>query len=352
MKTFRSAAGLALLSAMSLLSAQGAPVGAAKQLIDRLGMEKIPVEGCWFKLTYTSADVIPGVALPARYGSPRAAGGAIYGLVTREDFSALHRLKTDEVWHFHAGSPMELLLLRPEGKSEVVILGADILAGQHAQYTVPAGVWMGARPQQAGPEAYGFFGTTMAPGFDYADFEIGYRNELQQAYPAHRELIAALTREEHAERPPDQVGVGFHTDASGATQPVAGGETSEHPVPTVFAPESVNPINVAPGVVLRELVGRVSAAKTSDYSVARFALEAGKGTGMSYCKVGEEVFLIISGRGTVVVGSEASPVTAGSVVVLKPGVKHSLTAATDSALEFYAVTVPAFSPEDYVPVKE
>jgi predicted cupin superfamily sugar epimerase/mannose-6-phosphate isomerase-like protein (cupin superfamily) len=258
-------------------------------------------------------------------------GGAIYALVTREDFSAMHKLKTDEVWHFHAGSPLELLLLRPDGKSEVVILGADILAGQHAQYTVPAGVWMGARPQQTGAEAYGFFGTTMAPGFDYADFEIGYRDELQQAYPAQRDLIAALTRDEHANRPTP-------------TAPVTATPTA----PTVFAPEVVDPITVAPGVVLRELIGRVSAAKTSDYSVARFALASGRGTGTSYCKLGEEVFLIISGRGTVVVGTEASPVAAGAVVVLKPQVKHSLTAAPDSPLEFYAITVPAFSPDDYV----
>jgi len=200
---------------------------------------------------------------------------------------------------------------------------------------VPAGVWMGARPLQGGADAYGFFGTTMAPGFDYADFEIGYRDELQKAYPAQSELIAALTREEHAKR--------AVTVAPAVATP---------PAPTVFAPESVAPITLAPGVVLRELIGRVSAAKTSDYSVARFALAPGKGTGTSYCKVGEEVFLIISGRGTVVVGTEASPVAAGSVVVLKPQVKHSLTAAADSALEFYAITVPAFSPEDYVMVKE
>lgn len=320
---------------MSSLSASAAPIGTAKQLIDHLGMERIPVEGCWFKLTYTSTDRIAGAALPERYaGASRVAGGAIYGLVTREDFSALHKLKTDEVWHFHGGSPLELLLLHPNGHSEVVILGGDVLGGQHAQYVVPAGVWMGARPVTEGAEAYGFFGTTMAPGFDYADFEIGYRDELQQAYPAQRELIAALTRDEHAKRPTAAAAV-----------------TATPPAPTVFAPEAIAPITVAPGVVLRELVGRVSAAKTSDYSVARFALAPGTGTGTSYCKIGEEVFLVISGRGTVVLGTEASPVTAGSILVIKPQVQHSLTAAADSLLEFYAITVPAFSPDDFVMVR-
>jgi uncharacterized protein len=191
---------------------------------------------------------------------------------------------------------------------------------------------MGARPAKTGPEAYGFFGTTMAPGFDYDDFDPGYRDELQKLYPAQATLIAALTRPEHATR---LVG------EAAATTPIA-------MVPAVFGPESVEKVTVAPGVDLRELIGRVASAKTNDYSVARFALAPGHGTGTSYNKVGEEVFLIIAGRGTVLVGAEHSAVVAGTVVVLKPGVRHSLTAAADTALEFYAITVPAFSPDDYV----
>ncbi|MEI6107156.1 MAG: cupin domain-containing protein, partial [Opitutae bacterium] len=154
------------------------PVGPARKVIAQLGMEKIPVEGAWFKVTYGSSDHLPAAALPARYGSPRVAGTAIYALVTREDFSAMHRLKTDEIWHFYAGDPIELLLLHPDGRNEVVILGADLAAGQPPQFTVPAGVWMGARPIKATAEAYALFGCTMAPGFDYADFEPGYRDEL------------------------------------------------------------------------------------------------------------------------------------------------------------------------------
>ena len=337
MNLLRPTLALVSLTLMSLPVAQAAgPVGPAKKLINHLGMEKIPVEGCWFKLTYTSTDRIAAVALPTRYGSPRPAGGAIYALVTREDFSALHKLKTDEVWHFYAGDPIELLLLHPDGRSEVFVLGSDVLAGQQPQFTVPAGAWMGARPVAKGPEAYGFFGTTMAPGFDYADFEPGYRDELQQEYPAQRELIGKLTRAELATRPA----------AVAAVPPTV------LPAPAVFAPESVDKSTVAPGVELRELIGRVSRAKTSDYSVARFALAPGHGTGTSYNKVGEEAFLIISGRGTVVVGPEASPVTAGMVVILKPEVRHSLTAAANSNLEFYALAIPAFSPDDYVLVDD
>lgn len=332
--TLRSPCLAALFFVGSLTSSLAAPTGPAKQLIDHLGMELIPVEGCWFKLTYTSAIKLAGEALPARYGAPRPAGGAIYALVTREDFSCLHRLKTDEVWHFYAGDPIELLLLQPEGHSEVVVLGSDLLAGQHPQFTVPAGAWMGARPVKASADAYGFFGTTMAPGFDYGDFEVGYRDELQRSYPAQRDLIAALTRAEQATRP--------------ATPAPA--EAKAPPQPTVFLSSAVAPVSFAPGAELRELIGLTGHAKTVRTSIAGFTLAPGKTTGLSYLKSGEEYFLVTKGRGTVVVGAVTSPVEAGSIVFLAPEVRHSITAAADSSLEFYAVSTPAFSPENYVPV--
>ncbi|MEJ1974289.1 MAG: cupin domain-containing protein [Lacunisphaera sp.] len=224
-------AALTAFLLLSLSVARATPVGPAARLIEHLKMEKIPVEGCWFTVTYTSPIKIAGEALPARYGSSRTAGGAIYALVTREDFSGMHQLKTDEVWHFYAGDPIELLLLHPDGKAEVVVLGPDVLAGQHPQYTVPAGVWMGARPVKASADAYGFFGTTMAPGFDYGDFEVGYRDELQAKYPAQRELIAALTRSGQAVKP--------------ATPAPA--ETKAAPQPTVFLPTAVAPVGFVPG---------------------------------------------------------------------------------------------------------
>ena len=178
-----------------------APSRDAQSLIDHFKMEKIPVEGVWFHLTYSSPETIAAGALPPRYGAARPLGGAIYALATRTDFSAMHRLKTDEVWHFYSGDPLELLLLHPDGRSEVVVLGDDVRAGQHPQFTVPRGAWMGARPVPATAEAYAFFGTTMAPGFDFADFEAGYRDDLQRAYPARQAMIAELTRAEWATRP-------------------------------------------------------------------------------------------------------------------------------------------------------
>jgi predicted cupin superfamily sugar epimerase/mannose-6-phosphate isomerase-like protein (cupin superfamily) len=334
--SFKPAVIAALTMLLGPSRSAAEPVGPARKLIDRLQMEKIPVEGAWFKVTYTSADRLAAESLPARYGSARPAGGAIYALVTREDFSAMHRLKTDEIWHYYAGDPMEILLLQPGGQSRVVVLGTDFAGGQQPQFAVPAGVWMGARPVRATSGAYTFFGTTMAPGFDYTDFEPGYRDELQRAYPARSDLIGQLTRSELASRPP--------APAVTALSPPAAA------LPPVFSPEEVPSITVAPGVTLRELIGRVGHARTDRVSVARFALAPGKGTGLSYNQAGEEYFLIIAGRGTVVVAGESSTVQAGLVVALAPGMRHSLTAANDSALEFYAVTAPAFSPDDYVPV--
>ncbi|EIP98614.1 hypothetical protein OpiT1DRAFT_03074 [Opitutaceae bacterium TAV1] len=310
----------------------------AETLIARLRMEKIPSEGAWFALAWQSADRLPAGGLPSRYGASRLAGSAIYALVTRTDFSALHRLRTDEVWHFYAGDPLELVLLHPEGRSEVVVMGPDVAGGQRPQFAVPAGVWMGARPLTDSPGAYSLFGCTLAPGFDYADYEPGYRDELQAGWPERAGLIAELTREEFLRRPP--------TAATASAAPAAEKQS------VVFDPETADRIAVAPGVELRELVGREGQARTGDYSIARFALAPGRGTGLSYNRVGEEVFLIIAGRGTVVLDGKSSPVRAGTVVVIKPGSRHALSAAADEGLEFYAVTFPAFSPADYVRAEE
>lgn len=333
MKCLPSVLLAGLLLAAPLSAAEPVLAGPAGKIIEHLRMAKIPGEGCWFAVTYESADRLPAGGLPARYGSSRLAGTAIYALLTREDFSAMHRLKTDEVWHFYAGDPIELLLLHPDGRGETIVLGADLLAGQHPQYTVKAGVWMGARPLSAKPGAYSLFGCTLAPGFDYADYEPGYRDDLQTKFPAQAEIIAQLTRTEFLSKPADA--------------PVASVPAS----PVVFSPATIPEITVAPGVTLRELIGRVAAARSNDYSIARFTLAPGKTTGVSYNKIGEEVFLIISGRGTTMVGTETNPVSAGSVVIMKPGVHHSLTANAEETLEFYAITFPAFSPADYVRVE-
>ena len=179
-----------------------APKPTARALIEHFKMTRIPQEGPWFTLTYRSTDVLARSALPDRYDGPRAAGTAIIGIVTRADFSAMHRLKTDEMWHYYGGDPLELLVLHPDGTGEVVVLGPDVLAGQKVQYVVPGGSWQGARPLGKKGDAYSLFGDTLAPGFEYADFEMGYRDELQRKYPVQSAAIARLTRPEFVTRAP------------------------------------------------------------------------------------------------------------------------------------------------------
>lgn len=173
------------------------PGGPAGRLIEYHGMTLIPEEGAWFALSHVSADRVEEPALPARYAGKgsRPLGSAIHALVTRRDFSAMHRLLSDETWHFYGGDTVELLLLHPGGRSEVVRLGPDTPSGDRAQFTVPAGVWMGARPERETEDAYSFFGCTLAPGFDAADYEPGRRGELIAGWPEQAGLIAALTRE-------------------------------------------------------------------------------------------------------------------------------------------------------------
>ncbi len=159
-----------------------------------LGLVPHPVEGGFFRETYRSADLVPSDALPARYRGPRAAATAIYYLLTAGTVSAMHRLATDEVFHFYLGDPVEMLHLRPDGSHRVTILGSDLDAGQRPQVVVPRDVWQGARLVPGGRLA--LLGTTVAPGFDYADYETGERSALLARHPAARDLIVALTPEE------------------------------------------------------------------------------------------------------------------------------------------------------------
>ncbi len=307
-------------------------------------MALIPNEGSWFALNHVSADRIPAAALPTRYAGtgPRSFGSAIYALLTRADFSAMHRLRTEETWHFYEGEPAELVLLHPDGRGEVLCLGPDTLAGQHAQVTVPAGVWMGARPGGKNGDAYTFFGCTLAPGFDYADYESGWRDELVSAYPAQAVVIAALIRPEFFTRPAANADAGVGMGAAVADKPAPAAERS-----WVFAAADAPRIVAGPGVSLHELAGRTGRARTEEVSFARFRLEAGCGTGSSRYVGGDEYFLIIQGTGVATLGAEPAPVGPGSVVVIKRGEPHAMMADADGPLEFFTVLAPAFNPAHY-----
>lgn len=166
----------------------------AAQLIEFLKLEPLTIEGGHFRQTYAAPESVAASALPARYGTPRTFGTAIYYLLTSDpdSFSALHRLKTDEIYHFYVGDPVEMLLLHPGGHGERAILGHDVLAGQHPQFVVPREVWQGLRLITGGRLA--LMGTTMAPGFELDDWTGGERSQLLEQYQEHAALIRALTR--------------------------------------------------------------------------------------------------------------------------------------------------------------
>jgi predicted cupin superfamily sugar epimerase len=103
--------------------------------------------------------------------------------------SKLHRLRSDEIFHFYAGDPVEMLLLR-DGSGEVVTLGADLAHEMRPQVIVPRGVWQGCRLRPGG--LWALMGTTVSPGFAYEDFEMGSSAELAALHPAHADLIRTL----------------------------------------------------------------------------------------------------------------------------------------------------------------
>jgi uncharacterized protein len=162
----------------------------AEYWIKKLGLAAHP-EGGYYRETYRSSLSIGEAALPTEFGGPRIASTAIYFLLSGTDFSALHRLRSDEIWHFYAGGPL-IVHVVDRGKRSDLRLGNDPDHGQALQAVVKAGCWFGSRLEQ--PNSYALVGCTVAPGFDFDDFELGKRSDLIRLYPQHKELIEQLTR--------------------------------------------------------------------------------------------------------------------------------------------------------------
>lgn len=156
-------------------------------------MKPLPAEGGYYVETYRASEKIGQAALPARYTSERNFSTAILYLLTPDTLSSLHRLKSDETFHFYLGDPVTMLQLHPDGSSEVITLGQDVLTGQRIQVTVPKDSWQGAFLKQGGK--FALMGTTIAPGFKFNDFELGRQEELLQQYPNQRDLILKLTQQ-------------------------------------------------------------------------------------------------------------------------------------------------------------
>jgi hypothetical protein len=158
----------------------------ADQIKSLLHLEPHPVEGGWFRRTYTSAG-----SVELQQGR-RAQGTAIYYLLEAGTFSEMHVLASDEIFHFYLGDRVEMLQLLADGSSAVFTLGPDLAAGQHVQLVVPAGVWQGTRLIAGGKVA--LLGCTVTPGFDFADYRNATAEELIAKWPAEAERIRKLTR--------------------------------------------------------------------------------------------------------------------------------------------------------------
>ena len=168
-------------------------------IIKLLGLEPLHDEGGWYRETYRSDDRLPrGKKIPARYSTDKRFATAIYYLITADTFSAVHRLLSDEIFHFYLGDPVLMLMLHPDGTGETFVLGSDLAGGHHPQLVVTRGTWQGMKligaPLVKPGGRFALLGTTVAPSFDKEDFELGDRACLQETYPEYRELIEQLTQ--------------------------------------------------------------------------------------------------------------------------------------------------------------
>jgi predicted cupin superfamily sugar epimerase len=160
----------------------------ARELITRLGMQRHPERG-WYVETYRAPLQLGG--LP--HGGPRNASTAIYFLVTRaQPTTYLHRLRSDELFHLYEGGPLDVLLLRDGEAGEVARLGLDVAAGERPQLVIRTGTWFAV--ELAPGATHCLFGCTVAPGFDFADFELAEGPELAARFPAHAPRIGRMTR--------------------------------------------------------------------------------------------------------------------------------------------------------------
>jgi len=164
----------------------------AEYWIAKLRLEVHP-EGGYFRQTYKAELTLSQAALPSGFTGARAASTAIYFLLDGENFSAFHRLRSDEVWHFYDGAPLVVHVIEPEGKVSRILLGRDLEVGQVLQAVVKAGCWFASHV--ADWNSFALVGCTVAPGFEFEDFEMGRRRKLVERYPLHEKLIERLTRE-------------------------------------------------------------------------------------------------------------------------------------------------------------
>jgi len=165
----------------------------AEEVKKLLGLQPHPREGGWYVQTYKASEAIAASGFSdGRYAGPRRTGTAIYYLLEPETFSEMHRLKSDEVFHFYRGDAVEMLQLLPDGSGRVVVIGNNLAAGERPQVVVERGVWQGSRLKAGG--SWALMGCSVSPGFEFEDYEEGNREKLCAEWPEFAEMIVGLTR--------------------------------------------------------------------------------------------------------------------------------------------------------------
>ena len=164
---------------------------AAKDIIRQLQLIPHP-EGGYYREMYRSTDRIAEECLHHRFcGGSRSVSTAIYFMMETGNFSAFHRIKSDELWHHYEGVGLEIAVIHPKGTLEILKLGKNFAKGEQPLQVVPEGCWFASRVVE---EGFALVGCTVAPGFDFTDFELADRSRLIKAFPEHEKIIVELTR--------------------------------------------------------------------------------------------------------------------------------------------------------------
>jgi len=164
----------------------------AATLIRQLKLLPHP-EGGWYREVFRSNEIIQIESIAPRYRKPHCFSTSIYFLIESNDFSAFHRIRSDETWHFYAGSPVTIYTLLQDGTVSEATLGNNLAEGQLLQFTIERNTWFAARIKTEG--SFALVGCTVSPGFEFEDFELGKRHDLTDLFPQHAAMISGLTRE-------------------------------------------------------------------------------------------------------------------------------------------------------------
>lgn len=164
----------------------------AHTYIQTLQLQAHP-EGGYYRESYRSPLLVAVTQAEDGPAVQRNVSTGIYFLLEQGNFSAFHKIHSDEMWHFYAGQALEVLEISPAGELRCTRLGPDVLQGEVFQHMVPAHTWFAARVAAGG--TFSLVGCTVAPGFDFADFGLADRASLSATFPQHHQLIHTLTRE-------------------------------------------------------------------------------------------------------------------------------------------------------------